>query len=58
MVGVDTYSLSRWHDYAKVAERIRQWTKQLPEDTASRLTHKNAAAIYDGSNRSRQKPNE
>ena len=53
LIGVDTYSLGRWHDYAKVVEQIRQWTEQLPDATASRLIYENAAAIYSGSNQSR-----
>jgi hypothetical protein len=47
MIGVDTYSLSRWHDYAEAADQIRRWTSQLPAEVAARLTYRNAAAIFD-----------
>jgi len=47
MIGVDTYRLSRWHDYTGAAHRIRQWTRQLPPEVASRLVDANAAAIFD-----------
>ncbi len=46
MIGIDTYSLSRWQEYSKVAGKIRAWTSQLPEDVASRLTYENAAAAF------------
>ena len=46
MIGIDTYSLSRWRDYGGVARRIRQWTRQLPEETASKLLYENAAALF------------
>ena len=46
MVGIDTYSTSRWHDYAGVVQQIRHWTRQLPEDIAARLTYLNAAMIF------------
>jgi predicted TIM-barrel fold metal-dependent hydrolase len=47
MIGIDTYSLSRWRAYSKVAERIREWTSQLPEDVALRLIYENAAEAFD-----------
>lgn len=46
MIGIDTYSLSRWQAYPQVAEKIRQWTKQLPADVAARLTSGNAAEVF------------
>ncbi|MDJ0806813.1 MAG: TatD family hydrolase [Gammaproteobacteria bacterium] len=46
MIGIDTYSLSRWDNYAELVEKTRQWTSQLPDDIASRLTHANAAAVF------------
>ena len=50
LIGVDTYSLSRWHEYARVVEQIRQWIDQLPQAIATRLAYENAAAIFNGSN--------
>lgn len=47
MVGVDTYSLSRWHDFENAASRIRNWLALLPDDIASRLAYQNAAAFFD-----------
>jgi predicted TIM-barrel fold metal-dependent hydrolase len=49
MIGVDTYSLSRWHEYTSVAEQIRQWTDQLPEEVAQSLLYENAATLFSGS---------
>mgnify|MGYP000031208577 CR=1 FL=1 len=46
MIGIDTFSLSRWREYGEVARRIRQWVKQLPEETASKLLYGNAAALF------------
>ena len=46
MVGIDTYSLSRWREYGIVARRIRQWVRQLPEETAAKLLYENAAALF------------
>ena len=46
MIGIDTYSLSRWRGYAEVAAAIRQWTRQLPEEVAEKLTSLNAAALF------------
>jgi hypothetical protein len=48
MVGIDTFSLSRWKNYGKVAWRIRQWVRQLPEETASKLLYGNAAVLFTG----------
>jgi hypothetical protein len=58
MIGVDTYRPARWQDYARVVEQIRRWTGQLPEATASRLLHENAAAIFNRSNQIPQNQDE
>ena len=50
MIGMDTYSLSRWREYGKVADTIRHWTRQLPEDVAERLTFLNAAEMFSQGN--------
>ena len=47
MVGVDTYSLSRWHAFDEVAARIRRWLRELPTDVATQLVYRNAAALFD-----------
>ena len=47
MVGVDTYSLSRWQNFDRVVGDIRQWLNQLPDAVARRLAYDNAAALFD-----------
>ena len=47
MVGVDTYSLSRWHAFDDVVATIRRWLQQLPADVATRLAYDNAAALFE-----------
>ena len=46
MVGVDTYSVARWDEYAEAAARIRQWLAQLPEAVATRIAYRNAARLF------------
>ena len=47
MVGVDTYSLSRWHAFDDAVARIRRWLQDLPADVARRLAYDNAASLFD-----------
>ena len=49
MIGVDTYSLSRWHNFDSAVERIRRWLALLPDEIASRLAYDNAAAFFNNS---------
>jgi hypothetical protein len=46
MVGVDTYSPSRWQSFDAVVARIQNWLSQLPEDVAAKLAYRNAKALY------------
>ena len=46
MLGIDTFSMSRWREYGVVARSIRQWVKQLPEETASKLLYGNASVFF------------
>lgn len=46
VVGVDTYSESRWHEYDAAVVRIKNWLSQLPDDVAKQLAYDNAARIY------------
>lgn len=46
MVGVDSYSLSRWQDYAAAVKTMRNWLAQLPDDTAAQLAYANAASLF------------
>ena len=46
MVGVDTFSLARWHDFDTAVARIRQWLALLPNEIRTRLAYDNAAAFF------------
>jgi hypothetical protein len=46
LVGVDTFSKQRWNEYGLVANRIRGWLSQLPEDIADKLAYQNARRIF------------
>ncbi|MGD8641436.1 MAG: TatD family hydrolase [Gammaproteobacteria bacterium] len=47
LVGVDTYSVSRWKNFDTAVAIIRHWLAQLPEDVARQLAYGNAAALFD-----------
>jgi hypothetical protein len=46
VVGVDTYSQSRWQEFDAAVVRINNWLSQLPDDVAKQLAYDNAARIY------------
>lgn len=46
MVGVDTYSTSRWSNFESVVATTRHWLSQLPDDVAKQLAYDNAAALF------------
>ena len=46
MVGVDTYTTSRWRALDNATKNIRHWLAQLPKDVARQLAFQNAARIY------------
>ena len=46
MIGVDTYSLSRWQHFDTAVFNIRHWLAQLPDDVAKRLAYDNAVAFF------------
>ena len=46
MVGVDTFSLSRWQHFDAAVATIRQWLEQLPDHVARQLAYDNAAALF------------
>jgi predicted TIM-barrel fold metal-dependent hydrolase len=54
MVGVDTFSLSRWHHFDAAVATIRNWLAQLPEDVAKQLAYDNAAAFFGKSGDTKQ----
>ena len=49
MVGVDTYSLSRWNNFDAAAATIRNWLAQLPDEVAKQLAYGNAATLFNTS---------
>ena len=49
LVGVDTYSPSRWQEFDGAVARIRNWLSQLPDDIATQLAYGNAARLYNKS---------
>ncbi len=46
VVGVDTYSPSRWQEFDAAVVGINNWLSQLPDDVAKQLAYDNAARIY------------
>jgi hypothetical protein len=48
LVGVDTFSTSRWESYPQHAARIRRWLQALPAGVAERIATRNAERIYLG----------
>jgi predicted TIM-barrel fold metal-dependent hydrolase len=46
MVGVDTFSLSRWQHFDATVATLRDWLAQLPDDVARQLAYDNAAAFF------------
>jgi hypothetical protein len=46
MVGVDTFSAERWHAFAEVANRIRNWLAQLPAEVSDAIAYRNAARVF------------
>ncbi|MCP5351836.1 MAG: amidohydrolase family protein [Chromatiales bacterium] len=46
MIGIDTFSTSRWEEIDKVTARIRGWLAQLPPEVAAKLAHGNARRLF------------
>jgi hypothetical protein len=46
VVGVDSYSASRWKAFDAVVAGIHHWLSQLPDDVAEKLAYGNAEALY------------
>ena len=46
LVGVDTFSTTRWQIFNTAAKEIRNWLKQLPAEVALQLAYSNAAKLY------------
>ena len=46
LVGVDTFSVNRWHNFDTVVGQIRHWLGQLPPQTAQKLAYQNAQGLF------------
>ena len=46
MVGVDTFSVQRWKEYAMHASQTRHWLKQLPDAVAGKIASGNAQKLF------------
>ncbi len=45
LVGVDTFSTSRWREYSTITRTIRGWLQQLPQNVAKQLAYHNARSL-------------
>jgi len=46
MIGVDTYSTTRWYKYNSATAIVRNWLTQLPDEIAQQIAFINAATLY------------
>ena len=46
MIGVDTFSLSRWQTFDEAVAKKRTWLKQLPANVARRMMNDNARDLF------------
>lgn len=46
MVGIDTSRASRWQSYLELAQKHRQWLRQLPRDVAEKIAYGNAERYF------------
>jgi len=46
MLGVDTFSTSRWQHYGEHVGETRHWLAQLPQDIAHRISQQNASNLF------------
>ena len=46
LVGMDTYSPSRWMELTELATTARGWLNQLPDEVAQAIAHDNAARLF------------
>lgn len=46
MIGVDTFSASRWERFTDVLDQTRAWLDQLPADVARALAFENAERLF------------
>ena len=46
MIGTDTWTVDRWHQYEGLIGEHRAWLKKLPPDVAEKIAHKNAERLF------------
>jgi len=46
MIGTDTWTTWRWPLYVGLIEQHRAWLRQLPNDVAEKIAHRNAARLF------------
>jgi len=46
MIGVDTFSTSRWRHFGEYIAETRHWLDQLPPDIAHRISLQNASNLF------------
>ncbi len=45
MIGTDTWSVDRWHEYRGLIGEHRRWLAELPREVAEKIAHKNAERL-------------
>jgi hypothetical protein len=46
LVGSDTWINERWSSYSAIMAQYRSWLSQLPDETAKKIAHGNARALF------------
>jgi hypothetical protein len=46
MIGVDTFSTSRWRHFEEYTRETRHWLAQLPPDIAQQIAYQNASNLF------------
>lgn len=46
MIGTDTWTVDRWHEYVGLIGEHRAWLGKLPPDVAEKIAHKNAERLF------------
>lgn len=46
MIGVDTFSVTRWEDFTRLKGETRAWLDRLPEDVAAAIAYGNAGRLF------------
>ncbi len=46
MIGTDTWTVDRWHEYRGLVGEHRAWLGKLPPDAAEKIAHKNAERLF------------